>query len=323
MTTERTPTQTVPESTIQEQQQVQPSKLSELFVPWLIVLLFVVLLGLLSPLRIVAAGALLSAGAVAFFPFVIIAVILFIIFASVGVAVLGALLGAGGGAVVTDDGGIIYHTVRNIPRFYRWLLDKDRTWLWGAMLGAITGSALLGVFLALYIIPREGSTAVTLIEVGDRIKHIAPNQGGVPRPDANGYLRWEQLALPDELNAKSGIINDGFGRPITTKIELYTPPPTFSFASLFSIQISDGYEYPPAEAYEKFTLTSEAFGTLTNKDDLIHSDIAVIEESKGLSAILKSLGESLLDKGKTSFSERVDALRKLRTQMNQNSNHDG
>ncbi|HIB68154.1 MAG TPA: hypothetical protein EYO33_24435 [Phycisphaerales bacterium] len=323
MTTERTPTQTVPESTIQDQEQIQPSRLSELFVPWLIVLLFVVLLGLFSPLRIVAAGALLSAGAIAFLPFVIIAAILFIIFASVGVVILGALLGAGGGAVVTDDAGIIFHTARSVPRFYRWLLHKDRTWLWGAMLGAVTGAALLGVILALYIIPHEGTTAITLIEVGDRIKHVAPNQGAVPRPDADGHLRWEQLCLSDETNAKSGVIKDGFGRPITARVESYTPPPTFGIASIFSIQISDGYDYPPAEAYEKFILTSKAFGTLTSKDDLIHSDIAVIEESKGLSAILKSLGQSLLDKGKAGFSERVDALRELRTRMNQDSDHEG
>jgi len=290
----------------------QPSRLSELFVPWLFVLLFVVVLGLLSPLRIVAAGALLSAGAVMFLPFVVIAAVLAVIFMSIGAAIIGPLLGVGGAAPIVDDGGIIYHTARNTPRFYGWLLHKDRTWIWGAMLGAVTGAALLGVILVLYIIPREGATAITLIEIGDRIKHIAPNQGGVPRPDNNGYLSWEQLVLTGETSTKSGVVKDGFGRPIVVAIEPYTPPQFFKFAFL-TIQKNDGYHYPPADAYEKFILTSEAFGSLTTKDDLVHSDIAVIDESEGLSAKLKSFRDNLLDKGKASLSDRVDALKALRS----------
>ncbi len=300
MTIDSTSSNISPDQSSGEIDFAQSSKLSVLFVPWLIVLLVIVLLGVLSPLRDVAAGALLAVGAVAFLPFVIIAGILFIILMSVGATLFG-------GSVIADDAGIIYHTARNTPRFYRWLLHKDRTWLWGAMLGAITGSALLGVILMLYVIPREATTAVTLIEVGERMQRVHKEQGAFPQPDPDQTLQWEQLYLAEDQGKKSGVIKDAFGRRIIVEVQSLDRINILEF----DILGNNGALSLPG-SFEELTLTSRGFGPFLESDDIVHTVISENSKYFKSDTILKALGARMIDKGKASLSNRMDALKELR-----------
>jgi hypothetical protein len=171
----------------------------------------VLLAGWFSGVRETANVAMGSVLSVAFLPFVIISLILFIlIFAMMWAVVASLFAGELLVAAVVEAAreGAIGATAEglgtiNIPGYYRWLFSIRHPYFWGSFAGIFFGALLLFALIALFITPGERQTAQVLKAAQLRIDQTYAYTGDYPAPTASGGLLLDGVT-----------VTDGFGRPV-------------------------------------------------------------------------------------------------------------
>jgi hypothetical protein len=161
----------------------------------------VLAIGWATGLRVVMHGALLSVAVAAFLPFVIIAVVLFVIL------VLGLVAAASGEAPV-DLGGVdggasfIEGGFHFIPIYYRFLARQRHPLFWGTPVGTLLGGLLLWGLLGALVIPGEMRTVQILGEAKTQIDQAYAKNGRFPAAEDGKLIEGGQTVV------------DGFGRPL-------------------------------------------------------------------------------------------------------------
>jgi hypothetical protein len=201
----------------------------------------VLALGWLTGLRGALHALLIIAGALAFFPFVVVALAVLLVAGASVVAALAASdmdvasLGAAEGIAVGGS---------KLARAYYGLLWRLRrhAGVWGAAAGFGLGViGLLGV-LWLFVVPRETQTLGILLEAQAQIEAEHRASRRYPRPAADGRFRMH--LMPGERSVtvpESGTpLPDGFGRPISYQRDGSLLTASYRLASLgFDGQLSD------------------------------------------------------------------------------------
>jgi hypothetical protein len=165
--------------------------------------------GWFTGLRDVFHGAALSIAIVALLPFLVIGIGLVLLLSLVAVASLtesdAALEPAadGGLAVVGAGAGMVRPYYRTLHRLRRHPV------IWGVCSGAVLGCAVLGLALALVVIPAEMETADTLAHAQHEIDAHYAKRGSFPRPGPNGTLT---------LDGDRGPLRDAFGHPLAYRV---------------------------------------------------------------------------------------------------------
>jgi hypothetical protein len=175
----------------------------------LAVALGVLIVGWTTGLRAVLHGALLSLALFALLPFAIIAAgVTATLLAALALAITAAFHGAApdsdvsamGETAVRAGGGLI-------PRYYRFLARRRHPLFWGIPAGLLLGALCLAGVLAGYVLPKEARTVGILAAAKQRIDDAYARTGIYPPADAEGHLE-----------AESGVVVDGFGRPLAYQI---------------------------------------------------------------------------------------------------------
>jgi hypothetical protein len=84
--------------------------------------------------------------------------------------------------------------------------------LWGAVVGAVVGTAVVWAILALYVVPRERRTLETLLHVQLALEAEYQRTNSFPHPTDDGTVPPALVESPAGQSATP--IVDGFGRPI-------------------------------------------------------------------------------------------------------------
>ena len=185
--------------------------------------LLIVILGFTTDLRWFAHGTLIGLGAIAFLPFVIIAIgiaiPLIIMFISFCVTFI-ASFGDSNVDVNVDtvgDTGLVHAGVQMTPHYYRFLFTRfiaRRRFpvFWGIPCGLLAGALVLTAYLWIAVIPGEARTAEILLDLQERIDQHYARTSRFPAPK-DGQLMLE--SLDEEAPASQrGPALDGFGRPL-------------------------------------------------------------------------------------------------------------
>lgn len=219
----------MPESTVQPPAPPLLSIPSALIVRKRLLIFLAVMLGVASSLfgigwytqlRELMHGALISIAVFALLPFVIIAAGIMVILLAVGMIVLLGILGAftGGGDVPDKpaDAGepLIESGLRLVPRYYRWLASQRHPVFWGVPSGLLLGGLALWLTLSALVLPGESRSVEILADVRQQIDVYYGAHKRYPKPDDSGHLPYTSL---DET--RSGVVLDGFGRPLEYRME--------------------------------------------------------------------------------------------------------
>lgn len=182
------------------------------------------ILGFTTDLRWFAHGTLIAIGAVAFLPFVIIAVGIIIPVALSALSLLAALVAAfadGGGIDPPvsggDDTGLVHVGAEMTPRYYRFFFARfvaRRRYpiFWGIPAGLLVGAIVLLSYLWIAVIPGESRTAEALLDLYERMEKHYERRNGYPDP-VDGKLMLESLGEEAPPNSVGPAL-DGFGRPL-------------------------------------------------------------------------------------------------------------
>jgi hypothetical protein len=202
----------------------------------------VLALGWLTGLRGALHALLILSGALAFFPFVVVALAVLLVAGASVVAALAASdmdvagLGAAEGIAVGGS---------KLARAYYGVLWRLRrhAGVWGAAAGMGLGVVgLLGV-LWLFVVPRETQTLGILLEAQSQIEAEHRASRRYPRPAPDGQFRMH--LVPGEHSSATtpgsdAPLPDGFGRPITYRRDGSLLTASYTLASLgFDGQRSD------------------------------------------------------------------------------------
>jgi hypothetical protein len=201
----------------------------------------VLALGWLTGLRGALHALLILSGALAFFPFVVVALAVLLVAGASVVAALAASdmdvagLGAAEGIAVGGS---------KLGRAYYGLLWRLRrhAGVWGAAAGIGLGVVgLLGV-LWLFVVPRETQTLGILLDAQAQIEAEHRASRRYPSPDPDGQFR--RHLVPGERSATApgsdAPLPDGFGRPIIYRRNGSLLTASYTLASLgFDGQWSD------------------------------------------------------------------------------------
>ena len=182
----------------------------------LVTAMTVYILGWYTGLRVVAHSALIGIAVFALLPFAIMAFGVALMLILAALSVLAALFGEGGGAggeeMVAEP---FLRIVAWILRpYYRWLGGMRHPVFWGVALGTLLGGLILGFMLWFVIIPGEASTVEVLTRLRQDLDAVYKEKGRYPQPDVNGHLPKSELD-----STASGVVLDGFGRPIQYQVK--------------------------------------------------------------------------------------------------------
>ncbi len=178
----------------------------------------VMLIGWMTSVRPMIYGVVLSWFALAFLPFVIIAIgivlpflMLLAFIASIFIGLLTILMG--GGAIVAAEVPLIGYSFELIPLgvvfvkpFYSWLFRIKHPIIWGIVVGALLGAVGLGILLMTVILPGERRTTEILMVAQNAVHDFHKKHGKLP-DGKDGFLRLDE-------GGKSEAVVDGFGRPL-------------------------------------------------------------------------------------------------------------
>jgi hypothetical protein len=167
---------------------------------------------MLAGVRRIAYGALAALVVAGLWP------LLILLGAFAALMILAVLVGLVGGEGVGDIGlgdaseGAVRGGAKLASSYYRFLARLRHPVLWGAVAGAVAGTAVVWAILALYVVPRERRTLETLLHVQLALEDEYQRTGSFPRPTGEGTV---PPALLDEPAGQPATpILDGFGRPI-------------------------------------------------------------------------------------------------------------
>lgn len=250
-----------------------------------------IILGFTTDLRWFAHGTLIAIGAVAFLPFILIALGIIIPAALMLLSLLAALVSAfmDGGGVDSSlyggggDIGLVQTGADMTPGYYRFFFARfiaRRRYpiFWGIPAGLLVGAIVLTAYLWIAVIPGESRTAEALLDLYERMEKHYERRNGYPDP-VDGKLMLESLgeeAPPDSV----GPALDGFGRPLI-------------------------FEKRGAWKVASYRLKSLGHDGVPSRDDLCRGDSTTLAKVASVVRISRN--------GKTlGWSERLGAIAKLR-----------
>jgi hypothetical protein len=152
--------------------------------------LIAVAVAALLPILIIAAGALLIVGSIAFTAAAV-------AFTDVPVDPGGPIEG---GVAIVDGGG------RLLPRYYRFLARQKNPVFWGAGIGVLLGGLILWAALAILVLPGEARTTESLAGAQHAVELHYAHAHAYPRPDDG------------QLSIDGVVAEDGFGRPLEYRV---------------------------------------------------------------------------------------------------------
>jgi hypothetical protein len=172
--------------------------------------------GWFTGFRELARGAVVSVAVFALLPVAIIAAGVALALLLLMFSLVAGILSDGGGDFVGGAGEdvIIESGVRMIPGYYRWLASRRHPVFWGVPLGVMLGGLALSGLLAVAVIPQEGNTAQSLVQVQEEIERVYLEKGRYPTPTEAGHLTWESLGRPQ----RGLFVLDGFARPVEYQV---------------------------------------------------------------------------------------------------------
>ncbi len=144
--------------------------------------------GWLSGLRGALHGVVLTAGAVALLPFIILTAGVLILCAG---AALAAVTGGGGDLLVSGGAdGIVTGGGKLVARYYEILWSSRRhALLLGLGTGAGIAAALLALVLWFFVVPREAETLAVLLDAKARIEAAGGPSSGLEPPVIDAFGR--------------------------------------------------------------------------------------------------------------------------------------
>lgn len=254
--------------------------------------LVVVVVGWFTGIRDVAYGALLSCAIVAFLPFVIVAIGLFVaIVLPVVLAILAALTAAFGGAaafggevgVVELGIGITAGGVGFTAPYYRWLASRRHPMFWGSLCGLLLGGLLLWALISLVIVPGDARTVEILANAHQHISEHYEKHKSFPMP-VNGHLPRSVFGGND-----NSPVVDGFGHPLE-------------------------YEVSGKWIVASWRLRSNGFDQVPGRDDhCISGDTDLMKKVEGLKWFnLKIVRQGANQEVKLGLQDKLKGVRSLR-----------
>lgn len=177
--------------------------------------------GWFTGIRDIAYGTLLSCAIVAFLPFVIVAIGLFVaIILPILMAVMAVVTALfGGGAVLGAEAsvvelgiGITAGGVRFTAPYYRWLSSRRHPMFWGSLCGLLFGGLLLSGLISLIIIPGDARTVEILAQAHQQISEHYEKHKAFPKP-IDGHLPRSVFGGND-----NSPVVDGFGHPLDYEV---------------------------------------------------------------------------------------------------------
>jgi hypothetical protein len=232
--------------------------------PMLITASSVFLLGWFTSLQGVARNVLLSIAAIALFPFLLIAVVLFL---AIVIAIVAAF--AGGDADLSAN--VDLPSLSFVSRYYQFLANQKNPTIWGAVFGGVQGALLLWLAWALFAMPGESRTAVLLADTQKKIEAYYKGNSGYPSPTSEGHFAVEGETLLD-----------GFGRPV-----LYETSGAWKLSS-YKLR-SLGYDGERSSDDICVVGSTKAAGILSEAADMTSGVLSIVSDSAPVSL---SVGDS-------------------------------
>jgi hypothetical protein len=228
---------------------------------------------------------------VAFLPFVILAVGVFLLSMVpifLAVAVLMTVGGAEGTALPLEamESGVeaVVEGTALVPRYYRLLARQRHPIFWGIPLGVLIGGVLLWALIGYIMIPGESRTVQILAETKQQVERVYGETKQFPRPDRTGHLPTLALVVPGAPPTPPDVVMDGFGRPLVYAVSGQGP-------------------------FAAYTMTSWGFDGRPGRDDLCVSGAARLRQWAGAAASLLLALTNQQDSYRQGLVTRLQAVR--------------
>lgn len=163
-------------------------------------------------------GVLLALGALALGPLLIASAGALIIVLTTTLAALGALFGATDAADTISGGDLVAAGRRATPGYFRFLSGTRSPVLCAVPAGLALGVAAITAVQWWYVLPREARTAAILLNAQAQLQRVYDDTKRFPEADAAGHLPLGSL-YPDQAKRDAGVLRDGFGRPLTYRVD--------------------------------------------------------------------------------------------------------